>query len=91
MTDVSISQEAFALLVDRVSTLENWRVQRDIADARADEQRKHLDARFDTLQKEIREVNETLKWVNRLIIGGIIAASVSFVIGGGLKSIGVMG
>lgn len=77
--------EIIATILERLKALEEWRLQRDIADARAEEQRKHLDARFDALQKEIRDVNDTLRWVNRLIVGGIIMGILTFLISGGFK------
>lgn len=77
--------EIIATILERLKALEEWRLQRDIADARAEEQRKHLDARFDALQKEIRDVNDTLRWVNRLIIGGILTGLITFLIAGGFK------
>lgn len=77
--------EIIASILDRLKHLEDWRSVRDIADARAEEQRKHLDARFDALQKQIADVNDTLRWINRLIIGGILSGIVTFLIAGGFK------
>ena len=80
-----VAAEILSSVLERLKALEDWRSQRDIADARAEEQRKHLDARFDALQKEIRDVNDTLRWVNRLIIGGILSGIIAFLIAGGFK------
>ena len=72
-------------LVARVTTLEHWRIQSDIANARAEEQRKHLDARFDALEKKLGAVSDNLSWIVRLVLGGIVLAIIAFAMGGGLK------
>lgn len=69
----------------RVVALENWRVQRDIESARHDERWKHMDDRFNRLEAKLSGVSDTLTWITRLIIGGIIMAIVAFMIGGGFK------
>jgi phage shock protein A len=80
-----VSAELITSVLERIKSLEDWRSQRDIADARAEEQRKHLDARFDALQKQIGDLNDTLRWVNRLIIGSILTGIIAFLISGGFK------
>jgi len=77
-------QPPYSEVVNRLRALESWRVERDIAAARDSERRLHLDMRFDALENSIKEINGTLKWVNRLIIAAIIAAIMSFIIRGGL-------
>lgn len=67
----------------RVVALENWRVQRDIESARHDERWKHMDDRFNRLEAKLAGVSDTLTWITRLIIGGIIMAVVAFMVGGG--------
>lgn len=67
----------------RVVALENWRVQRDIESARHDERWKHMDDRFNRLEAKLVGVSDTLTWITRLIIGGIIMAVVAFMVGGG--------
>jgi hypothetical protein len=62
----------------RVMNIETWRAQRDIADARAEEQRKYLDQRFTSLEKKINGV----AW---LIVSGFVLALVTFAFKGGLN------
>lgn len=44
----------------RVTSLEQWQRQAELADARKDEQWKHMDNRFNDLEKKISGVSETL-------------------------------
>jgi hypothetical protein len=57
----------------------------DIADARKDEQFKHMDMRFSTLDAKIDGVSGTLNWIAKLVISGIILAIVAFMMSGGFK------
>lgn len=70
---------------ERVTTLEHWRIQRDIADARAEEQRKYLDQRFDALDGKVGKINESLTWIARMVLGAILLAFVAFLLRGGLN------
>lgn len=69
----------------RLTALEAWQRQSDIADARKDEQFKHMDMRFSTLDAKIDGVNGTLNRIAKLGISGIILAIVAFMMGGGFK------
>jgi hypothetical protein len=75
--------QALTAIAERVLTLEHWRIQLDIAQARAEEQRKHLDLRFDALDKKIGSVNDTLTWATRIVIGAVILAVITFAMRGG--------
>jgi cytochrome c-type biogenesis protein CcmH/NrfG len=70
-------------LHERIVTLEHWRIQLDIANARADEQRKHLDQRFDALDGKVTKINDSLTWIVRLVLGAIVLAIVTFALRGG--------
>lgn len=72
-------------LHERIVTLEHWRIQLDIANARADEQRKHLDQRFDALDGKVSKINDSLTWIVRMIMGAIILAIVAFLVRGGFN------
>lgn len=74
--------DMFALLEKRVAELELWRVEMQ---ARYDEQKLHIDSRFDALDKKITEIGSDLKWASRTFIGAIILAVAAFVIKGGLN------
>jgi len=68
----------------RVVALENWRVQRDIESARHDERWKHMDDRFNRLEQKLSSMGDTMTWIVRLIIGGIIAGILASIMRGGL-------
>lgn len=65
----------------RVVELEGWRRELDIDRAREDENRKHMDARFDALE---RRITQATNWFITTVGGGVLAAVVAFVINGGL-------
>lgn len=67
----------------RLTALEMWKQQSDISDARKDEQWITLQRDMGSLTKSIGEVQGTLKWIGRTIIGAIILAVVAFMIRGG--------
>ncbi len=56
----------------RVTALEEWRRLRDIAEAK-------MSAEWAIMIEKINEMSGTLKWVNRLIIGGFVAAIMALV------------
>ncbi|MBK0022076.1 hypothetical protein IAE29_12155 [Ochrobactrum sp. S46] len=74
-------------LVSRITTLEAWQRQSEIADARTDEKWKNVDRRFDNLETQIRNVNGVLTRIMWIVLGGILAAAVTFVVSGGLKAL----
>lgn len=67
----------------RITNLETWRTQSDIADARKDEQFKSMDARFGRIEADLTKINGTLAKIMWLVIGGIIMAMVTFMVKGG--------
>ncbi|MEJ5081039.1 hypothetical protein [Ochrobactrum sp. MYb379] len=74
-------------IVPRITTLEQWQRQSEIAGARTDEKWKNVDRRFDDLDKKIEKVSGILSKIMWLVISGLIMAFVAFLIGGGLKSL----
>ncbi|MFB9952017.1 hemolysin XhlA family protein [Rhizobium puerariae] len=62
----------------RLTELEKHRQTADIADARRDEQWANMLAKIDAIDGNI-------KWVVKLIIGGIIAGAVGFMLKGGFS------
>ncbi|MDM8343807.1 hypothetical protein P8H26_00155 [Pseudochrobactrum sp. sp1633] len=66
-----------------MTNLEQWQRQAELADARKDEQWKHMDNRFNDLEKKISGVSDTLAKVIWLIISVLILSVVSFMIRGG--------
>ncbi|WP_246231094.1 hypothetical protein [Rhizobium oryzihabitans] len=69
----------------RVDAIEKWQRQVEIADARADERWKHVDNRFNELDKKIEKISGILSKLMWLVISGIGAAFIAFVISGGMK------
>ena len=69
----------------RVVALEQWRVQRDIESARHDEKWLGMEKRLTTIEKDISGIQETLTWIMRIIIGGILAGAVAFILKGGFN------
>jgi len=79
---VNLEQQLTGML-PRVVVLEKFQVQSEIADARKDEQWKHMDNRFNDLEKKISGVSDTLAKVVWLIISALILGVISFMIRGG--------
>ncbi len=71
----------------RVTSLEQWQRQVELADARKDEQWKHMDNRFNDLEKKISGVSDTLAKVVWLIISALILGVVSFLLKGGFNTL----
>lgn len=80
-----VTLEHKALAIDpRLSALEAWQRQMDIFNARRDEQFKNLTDSFATLNKKIDDLNGTLKWAVKVILGAMLAAVVAFMVRGGM-------
>lgn len=67
----------------RLTALETWKQQTDVSDARKEEQWKAMNVKIDHVGKGVNEVQGTLKWIGRTIIGGILAAVLVFMVKGG--------
>lgn len=86
MTPPSLNDQNYDLAADlrtRIVNLEHWRTQRDIADARAEEQKKHMDMRFDQLESKIKAINDLQFKLAWIIIGGFLSAIVAYTLKGG--------
>lgn len=71
----------------RLISLENWRRDIDIARAKEEVDRKHIDKRFDSIEDALDEIKQTAKWLNRTVWAGIALYIVQFVMNGGLSVI----
>lgn len=69
----------------RVVALEQWRIQRDIQAARHDERWLHMEQRLGAIEKDIGGIQDTLTWIMRIVIGGILLGIVTFLIKGGFS------
>lgn len=65
-------------VVNRVTALELWKGQRDIADAVKDEQLRGI-------EKALTGIQSTLGRINWLLISGIVIGFVGFMLKGGIK------
>ena len=85
-------EHASAAKEQRLSAIESWQRQRDIDSARNDEKWTAMEARIDTrfsgIESSLKDVQGSLSWVTKLIIGGIIMAVVAFMVGGGFSPSG---
>lgn len=76
-------EHARAEHAQRLTALEVWKQQSDVSDARKEEQWKAMNVKIDHVGKGVNEVQGTLKWIGRTIIGGILAAVLVFMVKGG--------
>lgn len=67
----------------RLTALEAWQRQQEIGEAKRGEQWVTLQRDMETITKSIGEVQGTLRWIGRTIIGAIILAIVGFLVAGG--------
>lgn len=67
----------------RLSALEAWQRQSDLADARKEGEWKAMNDKIDAVGSKVDKISDSLQWVVRLLIGGIILAALSFLVRGG--------
>lgn len=67
----------------RLTALEAWQRQQEIGDAKRGEQWATLQRDMETITKGLGEVQGTLRWIGRTIIGAILVAAIAFMIKGG--------
>jgi len=69
----------------RLTVLESWKQQAAVADAHREGQWSNMKQKLDDVSLDVGDIKGTLTWVSRLIIGGIIAALVAFMVKGGFN------
>ena len=69
----------------RLTALEEWRHLVDIDKARSDENKRHMDARFDRLEAGLETIRGIWVKISWLVGSGILAAFVTFLLKGGLN------
>jgi len=74
-------------LKPRVEFLEQWRVKVDIAMAREDENRKHMDKRFDAIESDIKEMSGWVKKAIGVVAVLVLTAMVRWIMNGGLGGV----
>jgi hypothetical protein len=67
----------------RLDDLEKWQRQSDLADARKEGEWKAMNDKIDAVGSKVDKISDSLTWVVRLLIGGIIMAALAFLIRGG--------
>jgi hypothetical protein len=85
MADDSHIAQTLATLDRRVAGLETWRNDQNTSSAVRAERDKHLDKRFDKLEKDVGEVKGYLLKIVWVIILGILGSFVTFIVSGGLS------
>jgi hypothetical protein len=68
----------------RISKLEAWKAEQSTSAAVRAERDKHLDDRFDRLETGVNEVKGYLLKIVWVIVLGIIASLITFIVQGGL-------
>ena len=69
----------------RLTALEAWRQHLAVSEAHREGQWKLMEKKLDDVSSDVGDIKGTLTWVSRLIIGGIIAAIVAFMVKGGFN------
>jgi phosphoribosylanthranilate isomerase len=72
------------ILSEKVHTLEQWRTSIDLARAKEEVEKNHLDKRFDTIETKLSDIEGTGKKLQWTIISAILVYVVSFILNGGL-------
>lgn len=70
-------EHASASKESRISTIEAWKMQKDITDAVRDE-------KFDGIKGDISAILDNQKWLTRLVIGALVVGVIGFILKGGL-------
>jgi hypothetical protein len=79
---VSVEKDQ-AATTQRVIALEAAQMAANIAEARKEGAWTNMKDKLDALTVSITEIQGTLRWIGRLVIGGIIAGVVAFIFKGG--------
>ncbi len=69
----------------RLTVLESWKQQAAVADAHREGQWLNMKQKLDDVSLDVGDIKGTLTWVSRLIIGGILAAVLAFMVKGGFN------
>jgi len=62
----------------RLASIEKWIADANVADARREE-------RWNGMLKRLDSIDNNIRWVTKLIVGGIVTATLAFIAGGGLN------
>jgi hypothetical protein len=63
---------------NRLTALELWTRQRDVTDARRDEQ-------LSGIKEDLKTIKVNISWIVKLILGGIVLGVIAFMMAGGFK------
>lgn len=88
-TGKTMDEKMYDALETRVTSLEQWRQERNVADAVREERAKHIDERFDNLDKKVdagfTRLNGLVSRIVWLIITALIGGVMAFILQGGLS------
>ncbi len=84
-TRVNSLEHADAAMGIRLTALEQWQRQAELADVRTDEKWKSVDKRFDNLDKKVGDISGILQKIMWIFITAIMLAVVAFIVNGGLR------
>lgn len=73
------------LISERVSVLEQWRTDIDLARAKEGVEKNHMDKRFDTIENKLVAIEDTGKKLTWTIISAVIVYIVTFAMNGGFN------
>ena len=68
----------------RISSLEKWRSEMMVSQARAEEQRKSQSVLMGRIEKKVDKIDSHLSRLGWLVISGFVLALIGFVVKGGL-------
>lgn len=77
-TRVVTLEHSQTAIQQRVSDLEKYRQTNEIADAK-------MEARVEAMNEKLSAISSNTTWIIRLVIGGILAGFVAFILKGGLN------
>lgn len=88
---VTKAEKAQADMEARLKALEDWRHDRTVADAVRAEQAKHVDARFDALDKKVDDgfgrMDKLVARIAWMVITPLVLGIIAFALKGGLNGI----
>jgi hypothetical protein len=70
--------------VQRLAAMETWQRQSDLADARKEGEWKAMNDKIDAVGSKVDKISDSLTWVVRLLVGGIIMAALALLFKSGV-------
>lgn len=80
-----IDPEVINAMLRRLDTLEMWKHEQHTKNALYDQDRTHIDKRFDKIEEDLQEINDVAKKLIGVIVVAILSAFLAFMFKGGLN------